>query len=145
MFKVPEDVQTELTKKYPNVYVKDFINDLFRLILEKTLKDSGCSIREFGKFLAFKTFSTRSGKEVIRFKFNIAHSLRTKLKDDDYLLKNLPVKAKNEFNKKNEEICKNFQDQRKSNIEAQKEAKVLEKERTQENLAREHILNIINE
>lgn len=145
MFKIPEDVENELSKKYPQLHVRSFVNDLIRLILEKTLKDSACTIREFGKYIAFKTFSSRNGKEVIRFKFNIAHSLRSKLKDDDYLLKNLPIKAKNQFTQENEEKCEKFQDQKHANITAQKEAKELERKRTQENLARSYVLDIINE
>ena len=143
MFKLPEDVEIELKKKYPDVPIKNFINSLFQLIINKSTQDGSCSIREFGKFISFVTKSSRIGKDVIRFKFKVTPALNDKIKYDEYLIKNLPVKAKNLFNKKNEENCLLKKEQRDANFIAQKYASILGKERTIEKVKQEEIDQVI--
>lgn len=145
MFKIPEDIEIELKSKFPNVQIKDFINSLFRLIIEKTTSDGSCSIREFGKFISFVTTSSRLGKEVIRFKFKVTPALNDKIKMDEYLIKNLPIKAKNIFPEKNKKNCESYEkkQQRAINSAAQKAAGILGKEKTYEKITNNIIFNSI--
>ncbi len=139
MFKLPEDVELDLQKKYQDVKVREFVNSLFQAIINKATQDGSCSIREFGKFIAFVTDSSRIGKHVLRFKFKVTPALNDKIKNDEYLIKNLPIKAKNPFTKKNEENCLSKKDQRDANFIAQKHASILGKERTLEKIKQEEM------
>jgi len=141
MFKLPEDAELELQKKFPNAPIHQIIQYLFQLILHKTLTDSSCSIRGFGKFMSFKTLSNRIGQDVVRFKFKISNSLINKLKTDQYVLNNIPVKAINVFNKQNEDNTKNKKEQSHANVCASREAEKIGKKKTEERV----VLNIIND
>lgn len=144
MFKVPADIEKDLQKKYPQIHVPTFIDDVFQRIINKVITDGCSTIREFGKFVAFVTHSKRTCRDTVRFKFKISSSLNTKIKDDEYLLQNLPVKAKVVFNHKNEAICESKQEQKQENLKASTEAIRLGRKKTQEYLAKDIISNIIN-
>jgi len=139
VFKLPEDLELELQKKFPNVPIQTITQFIFQSILDKTLKDGSCSIRDLGKFISFRTRSNRVGQDVIRFKFKISNALSGKLKNDSYILDNIPVKAVNVFNEKHKENTKNRKEQSAANVLAAKEAEKLGKKKTGENL----VLNII--
>ena len=140
MYKLPEDIQIELQKKFPNVNIQILTHYIFQAILEKTFKDSSCSIREFGKFLAFRTRSSRTSQDVIRFKFKISNTFDKKIKQDQYLIDNMPVKAVNVFSNQHEKTVEDKKSQHHANIAAQKEAEKLGKTKTQSNL----VINIMN-
>lgn len=145
MFKISEDVELVLKEKYPNVNVRQFIHDLFQALLDKTLRDGSVAVREFGKFLAFSTYSKRVGKELVRFKFKPTFALTNKLKNDPYLLETLPVKTPAQFTEKHEELCKDKKEQRQLNFDAMQKAQQLGRKRTQEKLARDEIERIISD
>lgn len=145
MFKLPEDVENDLKLKYPNFPVRNFVNSLFQSIIEKSTSDGSCGIRELGKFLSFVTYSSRLGKDVIRFKFKVTPALNEKIRTDEYLIKNLPIKAKNPFSKKNEESCISRREQRDANFVAQKEASILGKEKTSERITKDIINGVIKD
>lgn len=145
MFKISEDVELKLKEKYPGVNVRQFIHDFIQALLDKALSDGSVSIREFGKFLAFVTWSNRVGKMLVRFKFKPTFSLTSKLNSDQYLLENLPVKTPAPFTKEHEEKCKDKKEQRQHNFQAMQEAQQLGRKRTQENLAKDEIMRIISE
>jgi len=144
VFKLPEDLETELQKKFQNAHIPTITQYIFQAILEKTLKDGSCSIREFGKFISFKTTSNKMGQDVIRFKFKISNTLNNKLKIDKYLLENAPVKATNIFTVEHEEKTKDKKIQQHINMTAQKEAEKLGKEKTKSNLVTSEIIDMMN-
>jgi hypothetical protein len=103
MYKLPEDIEQQLQAKYgTHVHIPSLVHFLFQAILEKTIHDGACHIREFGKYIVFKTESSRHPGETVRFKFRISASLDKKLKTDQYLIQNIPVKAKVPFTEKHE-------------------------------------------
>lgn len=144
MIRIPEDLEIALQKKYPDTYIKAIIQNLFQMIFEKTLKDGSCHIREFGKFVAFKTNSVRIGREVIRFKFKISPSLENKIKIDEFLLTNIPVKATVPFTEKHEEICKDKKDIRDANVKAFHESAAIGAENTKKQIVLEEVNSILN-
>jgi len=141
VFRLPEDAELELQKKFPNAPIQQITQYMFQLILHKTLTDGSCSIRGFGKFISFKTISNRIGRDVIRFKFKISNALIGKLKTDQYTLNNIPVKATNIFNSRHENNTKDKKEQSQANTVASKEAEKLGKKKTEERV----VLNIIND
>lgn len=143
MIRLPEDIENELQKKYPNVHIQTLVQHIFQAILDKTLKDSSCHIREFGKFLAYSTISSKLGRSVVRFKFKLSTTLDSKIKVDDYFLNNVPAKAINVFADQHEEAVKGKRDQSKANIIAQKEAERFGKEKTKSNIQNDEVSNII--
>lgn len=145
MYHLPEDLVKELQDKYQHVHVKTFVPTLFQAILEKTLSDGSCLIRGFGSFIAYKTYSNKIGREVIRFKFRPSQALDRKLKGDEYLLENMPVKAKRAFDDDHAEKCQTRQEQKSYNIEAQKEAGQLGNARTKDKLILDEIIKAIND
>jgi len=140
MYKISEDIEKDLEKKYPNVPVRNFINSLIQLIIDKTTSDGACSIREFGKFISFATYSTRNKKNVLRFKFKPTPVFNNKIKYDEFLIRNHPVKAKNQFTETNMENCLRKKDIRDSNFIASQEASKIGKEMTFDKL-RQNIIN----
>ncbi|HQF36719.1 MAG TPA: hypothetical protein PLL26_03730 [Candidatus Dojkabacteria bacterium] len=144
MFKLPLDVEMDLQKKFQNAHIPTLVQYIFQAILEKTLKDGSCSVREFGKFITFRTRSNKIGQDVIRFKFKISNTLSNKLKTDQYLLDNMPVKAPTVFTTEHEEKTKNKKEQQKLNITAQKTAEKLGKEKTKSNLVTNEIISIMD-
>lgn len=105
MIRIPEDLENEIIKKYPNTNIKAILQSVFTGLIDKTLNDGGCIIREFGNFKAFKTHSSKLGKDVIRFKFTISPALEKKIKFDEYLLNNIPIKAKIPFTEEHQKKC----------------------------------------
>jgi len=81
------------------------------------------------------------GQDVIRFKFKISNALSNKLKNDQYVFNNVPVKAANVFSESHREKTKHKKMQSEANIKAAKEAERLGKKKTEEYL----VLNIIND
>ena len=144
MFKLPLDLEAELQKKFQNAHISTLVQYIFQAILEKALKDGSCSIREFGKFITFRTRSNKTGQDVIRFKFKLSNTLNNKLKIDKYLLNNMPVKATSVFTTQQEQNTKNKKLQQKANITAQKEAEKLGKEKTKSNLVTNEIMSIMD-
>lgn len=141
MFRIPEDIIKQLEKKFPEIDVVSLVDEVLRQILEKTLRDGSCQIREFGCFYAYVTRSGKINKDVIRFKFGIARSLEKKIKYDPYYLKITPIKIKKYFDE-SKDIEKNI---RKLNIEAAKKAKSYGKEQSKIVSAIEEVENIVNE
>mgnify|MGYP001766179019 CR=1 FL=1 len=141
MFKLPEDVELDLQKKFPNAHIPTIAQFVFQSILDKALKDGSCAIRDLGKFISYKTRSNRTGGDVVRFKFKISNALSTKLKNDQYIFNNVPIKAVNVFTETHEEKTADKKDQSKANIVALKEAEKLGKKKTEEKV----VLNIIND
>jgi len=144
VFRISEDIETELQKKFKDIHIPTLIQYIFQSILEKSLKDGSCSIREFGKFVTYRTRSGKIGQDVVRFKFKISNTLNNKLKIDQYLLDNVPVKAKCIFTKEQEQKIKDKQDQKKANVLAQKEAERLGKNKTKSNNVTNEIENIMS-
>lgn len=142
-YKLPEDIQDELQKKYQNINIQDLTNDLFTMILNKAMSDGSTTIREFGKFTAFKTFSTRIQRDVVRFKFKTTISLSQKLNTDEYISTGLIVKESNPFTEKNECICQEKRENRINQSQLLQEASKKSKEATQEYLAKQKILKIL--
>jgi hypothetical protein len=143
VFKIPEDLEVNLKKKFPDIHIQTLVHYIVSAILEKTLKDGSCSIREFGKFITFRTRSNKIGQDVIRFKFKISNTLNNKLRSDQYLLDNVPVKVQTPFTQDNEEKTKDKKDQQQLNIQAQKEAEKLGRDKIMSNLVTNEIKDIM--
>ena len=106
-YKLPTDLESELQKRFPEVHIPTIVDAIFQSIIGKIIRHSNCTVREFGKFIAFVTHSEKLSKDTVRFKFKLSSALNKKLKSDQYLLDNLPVKAQNVFNEKNRQVCEN--------------------------------------
>lgn len=139
LIRVSEDIEKELIETYPDSNVKAIITSLFSMILKKTMTDGSCGIREFGKFTCHKTFSSKLGADVVRFKFRISSALEKTIKTDKYILNNLPVKAKIPFTEENMKYCNN--EVKLLNVKARVEASQLGDKITKEKL----MSNLINE
>jgi nucleoid DNA-binding protein len=135
MYSLPEDLELEIQKKYQNVHVRELVDHIFRLILNKTLNHGSCQIREFGRFISYKTKSTKTSTYVIRFKFRTSTTLDKKIKNDQYYLKNIPVKANVPFGIENEKKCENKKSITYANLQAEREA-----EREARNQTKKHIV-----
>ncbi len=136
MIKVSEEIEKELEKKYPNTDIKNIIENLFKCIIEKTLKDGSCNIREFGKFTSFKTYSKKLECDVVRMKFRLSNSIENKIKKDKYLLGIVAAKAKVPFTEEHQAKCNN--DVKLANVQANLDAskigKQVKKDREMNNL-----------
>lgn len=142
MYKISEDLEKELQNKYPGVHIPTIVHMIFQSILEKTFSDGACHIREFGKFVSYKTESVKTGGEAIRFKFKISSSLDKKIKKDPYLIQNIPVKAKCEFNEINEQKVSDKQHIKTGNFQACHEASRLANKITKEKMIQMEVKNI---
>lgn len=144
MYKLSPDIMISLKKQFPDSNIEAIVQYLIMSIIQKTLSDGSCHIREFGKFVAFGSISTKCNKKVIRFKFKPSVTLIEKFNMDQYLIESIPVKAKLEFNESHEEKCRDKQDIKKSNLIAQNEAEKLGYNKTLQNLNKHEILDILN-
>jgi hypothetical protein len=142
LFRLTEDVMQELSIKHPDVNIRRIVHDVIDSILEKTLKDGCSKITEFGKFESYKTYSAKLAKEVIRFKFRISPVLEKKIRFDEYLINNAPVKAKVPFTKTHLEKCN--QEVKQSNVKAGVEASKLGNLRTKEKEMQQIVMDILN-
>jgi len=145
MYDLPKDIVNNLSKKYPNINIEKLFRDILEEILEKTFTDGACTIRTFGKFIAYQTYSTRLNKNLCNFKFRPGVTFKKRIQEDEYLLNNLPFKSKASFTEKHEQSCQRFQDQKQINYENRKLTEKYEKKRTREKLAKIEILNILEE
>ena len=134
----------ELQRKFPDVHIKTITQHIFQSIFDKTLKDGSCNIREFGKFISFQTKSSKLGRNVIRLKFRLSTSLEMKIKTDNYLLNNIPVKSSMIFDDKNEEKCKDKRGIRNANVAAAKEASNIGKKRSEDSVVEFEVSRIIH-
>lgn len=142
-YRLPADIEQMLQRQYQDVHIPSVVDSIFSMIIHKIINDSSCTIREFGKFVAFVTHSEKLGKETVRFKFKLSAALRQKIKKDEYLLSNLPVKAQTPFTNENERKVKNKQDQKQANLEASVRAGRISKTKTDERIVADHIREII--
>lgn len=142
-YKLPADIESDLQKRFPEVHVPTFVDAVFQAIIGKITRHSNCTVREFGKFIAFVTHSEKLSKETVRFKFKISSALNKKIKSDQYLLDNLPVKAQNVFDERNQEVCENKQIIKQANLAAISEANKVSKKKTDEAVAADTVNKII--
>ena len=142
-YKLPADIESELQKRFPEVHVPSIVDAIFQSIISKITRHSSCTVREFGKFTAFVTHSEKLSKDTVRFKFKISSALNKKIKSDQYLLENLPVKAQNVFDEKNQEVCESKQNKKHANLAAISEANKISKKKTDEAVAAETVSKII--
>jgi len=143
-YRLPPDIESEIQKRFGEVHVPTIVDAIFQAILTKTINDSSCTVREFGKFLAFVTHSQRMSKETVRFKFKLSSALSQKIRTDRYLLENLPIKAKNVFDETNEKACETKQPQRMANSEAMAKVNKHTRKKTDEALVAETVQKIIS-
>ncbi len=141
MFKIPPDIEHDLMKKYPNVDIVNLIHDLFNMIIQKSCFVGSCPIRGFGKFIAFKIFSSRLGHDTMRFKFKHSVSFMNRIKNDNYIVNNLAIHAKHEFTDKHEKKCNPVKKTNLTNVSAL----IVENTKVQTNykMATNEILNIL--
>jgi len=145
MYKLPEDVVKKIEKIYPEIDVTKLVHVLMESIIEKTLQDGNCTIRELGKFTSYVAESSRVGRDIVRFKFKVSQAFTNKIRYDEFLLENLKKEAAAEFTEAHERNCKGKREKRHLNIIAQSNAAKHSKQMTQENVAREEILKIIDQ
>ena len=143
-YSVTADIVAELTKKYgSNIEVEHFIQDLFTSIVNKTLNEGGCGIRGLGSFASFVTYSGKSNKNVVRFKFKLSNAFRKRITNDEYLLNNLPVKSQYAFSEVNESKCNH--ELKLENIRTTKEAMRFGKAKEDEFKHSQLVLDLIND
>ena len=145
MYSLPHDIETTLQRKFPNVHMTAVIDNIFQTILEKVFKDGSCSIRKFGKFFAFRTYSSRRGTNVIRFKFKMSNVLVNTISTDEYLLEHIPIQLKNKFTEKNEELCKPCRIQKTENLKAGVLTNQLAAKKTAENIMKNYVMDLIED
>ncbi len=142
-FKLPQDIETDLQNRFPGVHVPTFIDALFQAILSKVTKHADCTIREFGKFTAFVSHSKRLSKNIVKFKFRISTALNDKLKSDDYLIRNLPVKAATPFNDEHKKNVADKQEKKQANVKAKTAASSFSRKKTDETIVANEIARIV--
>ncbi len=98
---ISQDILNTLQKKFPEANIRSIVDNLFFEILDTTFKDGSTTVKGVGKFHSFVTFSKRIGTNVVRFKFRPSTSLIKKIRQDPYLLKNLPIKSQEPFTENN--------------------------------------------
>ena len=145
MFKLSEDIVLELKRKFPETPIESFIQHLFSSMLEKTLKDGSCHIREFGKFCSYQTKSSRLNSDVVRFKFKISSTLIKKINNDHYFKKVVPIKAQVPFTPEHEKACSDKREIYLNNKEAENEAFKLGREKTDKNVSRQTITELLGD
>ena len=145
MFKLTEDIEIEMKLLYPEVDIELFVHQLLTKIIDKTLQGGACSIREFGKYTAFQTFSNRIQRNVIRLKFKFAPSFIKKIKFDEMLMEKLPVKLGAKFNENNEEKCSKARHRKTIFLDNAKEITKHEETATKTNLGKLEIMKILQE
>lgn len=145
MLELPKDIKYNLKKKYPEMNVSKVFNDFMDEIVEKTFNDGSCTIRKFGKFTAFQTYSTRLSQNVCKFKFKLSTTFNKKILTDEYLLKKLPLETKSTFGEENQQKCESYQDRKKENYKARQLSQQNEKVKTKQRLAKYEVLDILNE
>lgn len=143
MFKINSDIMINLKKKFPNVDVENVIQYLFMEILQKTIMDGSCHIREFGKFVAFGTYSQKLNKNVVRFKFRPSMAMVNKLNNDQFVLNNVPVKSKIPFNEQHEQNCQNKRHIKDLNTQAEHEADKMGHQKTLQNTNVYEIIDLL--
>ena len=143
-YKLPADIEQILQKQYKDVHVPSIVDSIFSLIIHKVTNDSSCTIREFGKFLAFVTHSEKMGKDTVRFKFKLSAALRQKIKKDEYFKNNLPAKAQTPFTDEHKKKVEDKQDQKQANLDASVQASRITKTKTDERIVADQIRDIIN-
>lgn len=145
MFKLLDDVEMEMQKIYPDVNVGLFIHQLFTKIVDKTLQSGGCSVRELGKFVAFQAFSSKLNRNIIRFKFITSISFLKRIRFDELLMENLPVKDKFEFGEKHESVCCKTRHNSVDMTIVKRNVTASEQKVTKENLGKLEIMKILND
>lgn len=143
MFKITDDIEIEMSKLYPDIDVKLFIHQLFTKMVDKTLESGGCTIRDLGKYIAYSTFSTKLNRQLIRIKFVFSQALIKKIRFDDILLENLPVKNTVVFDETNEAKCKNKKHLRINPSKLRQDVTKHEEEHTNNNLGKLEIMKIL--
>jgi hypothetical protein len=143
-YKLPADIEQMLQKQYKDVPIPAVIDSIFSLIVHKVTNDSSCTVREFGKFIAFVTHSEKLGKESVRFKFKLSAALRSKMKKDEFLLNNLPVKAQTSFTEDHANRVKDKQGRKQANLDAASKASKITKTKTDERIVADHIRDIVH-
>ncbi len=144
-YSLPDDIENKLKRRFPNAPIKQIADEIFDEVVNKTITDGACAIRQLGKFVCYKTKSSKTSQDVIRFKFRISPTFDKSLKTDDYHLLNMPIRAKVPFSEQHEEVCKNKRDLRDANIEAQREAEKLGKINTKKNLVTDEVERILDD
>ena len=143
VYRLPLDIEDELQKKYPDIHVKSFVDKIFKEILDKTFKDGACTIKGVGKFISFVTHSKRIGGKTVRFKFRPSQALTLSIRNDEYLLKNLPVHAQVPFTENNEKYCNENKDQKYANAKAIDESAKHATKKLKEHKTYQEVLNIV--
>ena len=127
-FTVPQEIIFRLEQKYKDRtmdsgQIKGLIHDFFILILQRCIEFQSVNIVNFGKFMLYKVFSGKTGKETIRFSFYRSTALSNSMNKDEYILSKVPLLMKSEFGTINAEKCKNKQHIKLANFHARNSAK----------------------
>lgn len=142
MFILSEDIEIKLQKKYPDIHIKSIIDDIFREIIEKTIKDGSTVIKGFGKFVSYASYSGKLDTDVIRFKFKASNAFMGKIKKDEYLLNNAIKPAKRFIGNK---LTDRTGEIRKENLENMKTSLTSGNEKTKEKLALYQIESLLED
>jgi hypothetical protein len=145
MYKIPKDIEIEMNKLYPDLDIQLFIHNLFTKVLDKTFADGACTIRELGKFITYKTYSTKVNNYTVKLKFKTAASILNRIRHDEYLLENVPVQSKYCFTDSHKQACQNRAAQKAANKEIASKVKESEHKKTNERLAKYEILKVLEE
>ena len=145
IYKIPPDIENILRKKYPNIDITQVIHDVFDTILEKTFDHGSCTIRSLGKFICFKTFSTRMGRDQVRFKFKASTTFVNKIKNDSFLVDKLACVKNHNFTDYHKNNCEDKKEQKLINTQIEQTITKQQKKKTNESLAKQKILDILKE
>lgn len=118
MYSLPNDLFLKIKSKYSNINEKEIlnlINDIFDGILNKTFDDGSCTIRKFGSFSSYISFSKRKGKDLVKFKFVISKILNQQIRDDIIIKNKINKFVKRIFD--NKKINEDLLQRRASNYE----------------------------
>ena len=80
----------------------------------------------------------------MRFKFKPSSTLLQIMNEDEYLIKNIPVKIKNVYDEKNESRCKLFREQKLENIKAASLSRANSDKKTSDKITISKIIEFID-
>ena len=147
MYRLPVDIQRNLRNKFPDIEELDsIVNAIIDEICEKTFNDGSCSIYKFGTFYSYKAYSSKRGKFVPRFKFQVSRTFLNNLLDDEYTIQKITKTLERVFNREKEKNT-DYQNVRKVNQKNQSQilnSQKIVREKTEERIVKDEIAEILN-
>lgn len=144
------EVLEKLNEEFKRKYCEDFdakavMNKFFEHMMEYCIENSAFRVSNLGNFTMFKVFSTRTNKNMVRFKFKPSSTLIKKLNSDQYILENIPVSDVKVFGSDAEKRVEGKREKANENYKLNASIALShEKEKARERQSKNALLELIN-